>query len=93
MHYYFLCLVHVWIFVQVGNVHVYVFPCIILLQMFNGYGDLLYHFSMVDKNEKAHIDKETAEGVAYIKKKDYYHAFLVRIKWPCSCGMSLKLFL
>ena len=45
--------------------------------MFNGFGDLLYQFGMVDENEKAYIDSETAQGVAYIKNGDFYKAFLV----------------
>ena len=49
--------------------------------MFNGYGDLLFQFGMVDENEKAHIDSETAQGVDFIKRGDYYNAFLV----GCSC--------
>ena len=45
--------------------------------MFNGYGDLMYQFGMVDENEKAHIDSETEYGVELMKKQDYYQAFLV----------------
>ena len=52
--------------------------CTLSPQMFNGYGDLLYQFGMADENEKAHIDSETAQGVEFIKRGDYYNAFLVR---------------
>ena len=46
--------------------------------MFNGYGDLLYQFGMVDENEKAHIDNETGRGVEFMRSGDFYDAFLVR---------------
>ena len=51
----------------------------VIMQMFNGYGDLLYQFGMVDENEKAHIDNETQKGVNFMKQKDFYQAFLVKI--------------
>lgn len=50
----------------------------VIMQMFNGYGDLLYQFGMVDENEKAHIDNETQKGVNFMKQKDFYQAFLVK---------------
>ena len=46
-------------------------------QMFNGYGDLMYQFGMVDENEKAYIDNATQQGVDFIKKNEFYQAFLV----------------
>lgn len=51
----------------------------VVMQMFNGYGDLLYQFGMVDENEKAYIDNETQKGVNFMKQKDFYQAFLVKI--------------
>ena len=50
----------------------------VIMQMFNGYGDLLYQFGMVDENEKAHIDNETQKAVNFMKQKDFYQAFLVK---------------
>jgi vitellogenic carboxypeptidase-like protein len=47
------------------------------VNMFNGYGDLLYQFGMVDENEKAHIDNETGRGVEFMRSGDFYDAFLV----------------
>ena len=38
----------------------------------------MYQFGIVDENEKAHIESETTKGVDYMKKKEFYNAFLVR---------------
>lgn len=47
------------------------------VNMFNGYGDLMFQFGMADENEKAYIDNATQVGVDYMKKGDFYQAFLV----------------
>jgi vitellogenic carboxypeptidase-like protein len=47
------------------------------VNMFNGYGDLVFQFGMVDENEKAYIDNHTQKGVDFMKNKDFYNAFLV----------------
>jgi vitellogenic carboxypeptidase-like protein len=47
------------------------------VNMFGGYGDLMFQFGLVDENEKAHIDNETAIGVEYMRKKEFYQAFLI----------------
>ena len=39
----------------------------------------MYQFGMVDENEKAYIDNATQQGVTFMKNKDFYQAFLVKI--------------
>ena len=52
--------------------------------MFNGYGDLLFQFGMLDENEKAYIDNETQKGVDFMEEKDFYQAFLVNTQQKLS---------
>ena len=73
--YYILCSIQMLYCILCSIQILYCILCSI--QMFNGYGDLVFQFGMVDENEKAYIDNHTQKGVDFMKNKDFYDAFLV----------------
>ena len=46
--------------------------------MLEGYGELAFQLGLLDENQKAFVNTQTAEAVKSIKNKDFVDAFDVR---------------